>query len=98
MHRHSGRGLFLCPTSLAGAPDRGQGGLFRIHDPRGRSHSALALCPPGVLGLVKMSLQLLSLFGVELSHGLGGNSEGEGVPREGSLMPPPLRAASSPVP
>ena len=38
---------------------------------QGCSHSALALCPPGVLGLVKMPPQLLSLLGVELSHGLG---------------------------
>ena len=58
------------------------GSFFHLHDP-GHSHSAFAVCPPGLLGLMKMPLWLPSILDVEHSHRLGDNSESEGTPRGG---------------
>ena len=57
---------------------------------QGHSCSALSLCPPEVLGLVKTPMRLLSFFGMELSHRLGGNYESEGIPMEGWPLSPLL--------
>ena len=53
----------------------------------GHSHSALALCLPGVLSLVNMPWWLLCLLVVELSHRLGSNLESEGNPMEDFPLP-----------
>ena len=84
----SGGGLLLWPTSRAGAPGGARGAFFHVHTPGGGSHSALAVCPPGLLDLVKAALQLLSLLHVEHSHRLGGNSLIEGIPAESCPFPP----------
>ena len=42
--------------------------------------SALTLCPPVVLSLVKMPSQLVSLLSLELFHGLGGHSRANVFP------------------
>ena len=42
---------------------------------QGCSCSVLAVCPPGLLCLIKMPLPLLSLLSVEHSHRLGGSSK-----------------------
>ena len=66
----------------------GEGSLSFVCAILGCSPSALAVSLPGLLSLVKMSLLLLSLLGVELSHGLGGHSKGKGIPMEFCPLPP----------
>ena len=54
------------------------------------SHSALAVCPPGLLRLVKKSPRLLSLLDVQHFHALRGHSESKGIPAESHSFPPLL--------
>ena len=84
---HVGTGALVgitCPGRADAPGVMGRSGCLVSHL---RSSSVLTGCLPGLLGLVRMPLWLLSHLGVELSSGLGGNSESESVPTEGCLFP-----------
>ena len=68
----------------ADVPGRGVGGHLLSHQ---HSYSALAGCPPGLLGLVGAPPQWLSSLGVKHSCGLGSNLTSKSIPVEGCLVP-----------